>query len=97
MRKAGVMPRETVFSDVGDFVVTVGWSREQYVQVATECVAEPEVLRQRVLDLLNEGSATNPDGRHVFRGWYTTLDRTQVNNLIRLLRKARDSAYGADA
>lgn len=32
----------------------------------------------------------------VERGWYTTLDRSSINHLIRTLRKARDQAYGAD-
>lgn len=30
-------------------------------------------------------------------GWYIELDRVEINDLIRLLRKARDGAYGADA
>lgn len=30
-------------------------------------------------------------------GWYTTLDRLAINRLIRVLRRARDAAYGADA
>ena len=30
-------------------------------------------------------------------GWWVTLDREQINRLIRVLRKARDQAYGADA
>lgn len=45
-------------------------------------------------------------GRHVldavtgasegYTGWYTHLDRGAVQRLIRLLRKARDAAWGAD-
>lgn len=31
------------------------------------------------------------------RGLYVQLDRPGINRLIRLLRKARDAAYGADA
>ena len=30
------------------------------------------------------------------RGWFVTLDRGLTNQLIRVLRKARDQAYGAD-
>lgn len=30
-------------------------------------------------------------------GHWTSLDRAGVNRLIRILRKARDSAFGADA
>jgi hypothetical protein len=31
-----------------------------------------------------------------FTGIWSTLDRADINNLIGLLRKARDSAYGVD-
>jgi hypothetical protein len=31
------------------------------------------------------------------RGWYTHLGRGEVNRMIRILRKARDQAMGADA
>ena len=30
------------------------------------------------------------------RGWFVTLNRNEINRLIRFLRKARDQAYGAD-
>ena len=30
-------------------------------------------------------------------GWHVTLDREQINRLIRVLRRARDSAFGSDA
>lgn len=30
-------------------------------------------------------------------GWYTHLDRANINRLIRTLRRARDQAFGADA
>lgn len=29
-------------------------------------------------------------------GWFVDMDRTMVNDLIRLLRKARDAAFGRD-
>lgn len=35
--------------------------------------------------------------RSQFDGWHVTLDRAGINRLIRSLRRARDSAYGADA
>lgn len=31
------------------------------------------------------------------QGWFADLDRDGINRLIRLLRKARDAAFGADA
>lgn len=33
----------------------------------------------------------------VGRGWYVELDRDALNRLIRVLRRARDQAYGEDA
>jgi hypothetical protein len=30
-------------------------------------------------------------------GWFVDVDRAAINRLIRLLRKARDQAYGSDA
>lgn len=38
----------------------------------------------------------NPSGWE-FEGWHVTLDRDGINRLIRALRRARDSAFGADA
>lgn len=41
----------------------------------------------------------NADGEKRFTsdyGWFTVMPRQQVNELIRVLRKARDQAYGAD-
>lgn len=33
----------------------------------------------------------------ITNGWFVTLDRVQINRLIRVLRRARDQAFGADA
>jgi hypothetical protein len=30
------------------------------------------------------------------RGWFTFMNRKMINDLIKVLRKARDQAYGAD-
>lgn len=32
-----------------------------------------------------------------FEGWHVTLDRDGINRMIRVLRRARDAAYGSDA
>lgn len=37
------------------------------------------------------------DSNHAPEAMWSDLSRVQINDLIRLLRKARDSAYGADA
>lgn len=41
-------------------------------------------------------NTTKPQGEGE-EGWFATLDRAGINRMIRALRKARDSAYGADA
>lgn len=43
-------------------------------------------------DLLNFIQAVSP----TFRGVWSTLDRRACNDLIRVLRRARDSAFGRD-
>jgi hypothetical protein len=49
-----------------------------------------------VLILNHLDTLDSPTGRG-YQGIWTDLDRPGINRLIRLLRKARDSAYGADA
>jgi hypothetical protein len=92
------MPREIVRScffdalnindDVQSFV-QVGWSREGFVQIAT--VAPKGAI----------APWDDEQQRHVIAdvhdpGWWIDLDRHGINNLIRLLRKARDAAFGKD-
>lgn len=36
------------------------------------------------------------DPGSVERGWFINLGRSQINDLIRALRRARDQAFGAD-
>jgi len=47
-------------------------------------------------DVLNivEGSASSPNGSYT--GVWVTLSRQGANRLIRVLRRARDAAYGRD-
>lgn len=63
--------------------VRVGWGREGWVQIAS-------VLMQQI-----EGS-TSPTEARVDQGQFVDLDRESVNNLIRVLRRARDQAFGKD-
>jgi hypothetical protein len=64
----------------------VGWSAG-HVQLAT-CSDDPDALRAL-------GAAAAPDNVD-WRGIFLRLDRDGINELIRNLRKARDSAYGRD-
>lgn len=87
------MPRELVYSkealsgQVADAVVehvAVGWSKgDGLVQLG---VVHGDKVK-----------VTIDGGDDVVSGLWMDLDREQINRLIRSLRRARDSAYGADA
>ncbi len=63
------------------FKVRVGWSKE----------AEHVEIATISTKLSYEEST--PEGN----GWFVQLDRSGINRLIRILRRARDDAYGSDA
>jgi hypothetical protein len=92
--EVGVMPKELIRDAITDgFRAQVGWGGiagedSGYVQVST--VNENSTLH--LDDPLPEGASALP-----FDGWYVHLDRAGINRMIRALRRARDSAYGADA
>ena len=95
------MPKEYVYGDplafepAGDSpdaqsetpVVDIGWSREAGdVQLATR-LRECEIFWDE----------DNPDAPIPAKyGYYVTLNRSGINDLIRYLRKARDQAFGRD-
>lgn len=90
-----------------DTHLKVCWGRDsEYVQVASlETVQDPDNPYRRLQNCLGErytivdsGKSDSDQGysRH-FDGWYMTLEtRSQVNDLIRTLRRARDQAFGRD-
>jgi hypothetical protein len=89
--EVGVMPKENINDQVAEgFRVEIGWGsnvpneRLGHVQIATVNQHSPFAF---------EGD----ESREAFDGWHVTLDREGINRLIRSLRRARDSAYGADA
>lgn len=82
------MPKEVIVSDAGfpdtdEVTLTeVRWSKDsEYVQLAT---------------VLADRSTHEPIERKVHGGWYFSLDRIDINKLIKNLRRARDQAYGRD-
>lgn len=68
--------------------VSVGWNRAGWVQVNLDL---PTEALKKVLE-----SYTN-DNRGDAVVYSDVLSRTDINKMIRALRKARDQAYGADA
>ena len=84
------MPKEVVYSSEvfrGDepdkaSMAEVRWSREsESLQIATVVV---------------DAATHDPVTEEVRGGWYISLDRRTVNDLIRHLRRARDQAFGRD-
>ena len=63
--------------------ILVGWHSNGWVQLAS-------VLKQSV-----EGSTSELEAK-VDQGQFIDLDRDACNQLIRMLRRARDAAYGRD-
>ena len=85
------MPKEFIYDqdladydDISDtYQVRVGWSKETgAVQIAT--LSDLKVPVERAKGVV--------DGN----GFYVNLNRQGINDLIRVLRKARDQAYGKD-
>lgn len=91
----GVMPKQMIYpfpnpdgSDA-DRRIEVGWQRNLGVQVGTTTVVNPGTIRVGPGGVEGE-TAPRWDGAFV------DLDRGQINELIRSLRRARDAAYGRD-
>lgn len=68
----------------------------RFVSEWLEACGEPPIDFDKIRSLPSETVPGRRDVPH-FDGWHATLDRDQVNKLIRVLRRARDAAYGADA
>lgn len=92
--RQGEMPKEVV-ATADQHDVEVAWGRDAgYVQVGT-VAAEHHSLEE----FLEHARAPENDGPGVaaqYRGLFGTLDRNGVNHLIRVLRRARDQAFGRD-
>lgn len=105
------MPNETIEQDDSPFNVRVAWGKDQnVVQVATLCHGAPNGA-ERITNYVNqwlenagmplvdyEALARRIENPPYFDGFHASLrDRRLVNDLIFLLRKARDGAFGRDA
>lgn len=88
------MPKERVYDSAGMYDLEVGWSGlGEYVQLGLATHdGRPIVEHLRESDLPPQSGDTYAD----FRSLWSTLDRGQINRLIRMLRKARDESYGKD-
>lgn len=76
------MPREVISNPNGPFHVGVGWHRGDSLQVGI---------------VTDEPSFTiDGEGDEKFKSVWSDMNRHQVNDLIRLLRRARDQTFGRD-
>lgn len=103
------MPSEKIHGEAMPINVRVGWSRDMYVQVGVEhslgasaiieivngwlaAAGDPPLDWDKLRADAKDRTGAEPD----FTGWHSTLDRPATNELIRVLRRARDQAYGRD-
>lgn len=84
---SGAMPKELIFQhtsygdpDTRRPVTRVGWSKE--------------AGHVEIATMMPDGIPLEPGPEA--NGWFMQLTRSEINQLIRVLRKARDQAYGKD-
>jgi hypothetical protein len=99
------MPRERIEQlgihpggDHQPFRVEVSWHPElgDYVEIVT--VAPDANERLKAWEELQESGVASKPGTsfQFFDGWHVHLNRNEINRLIRVLRRARNAAFGAD-
>ncbi|MBQ1047868.1 hypothetical protein KBX50_05265 [Micromonospora sp. C51] len=81
------MPKERIYDQVGMYDLQVAWEPGGHVQVGVES----HDGRSLAFHLTGENQ-TPAD----FKGVWGTFDREGINRAIRVLRRARDSAFGRD-
>lgn len=103
------MPREHIVPTSGPFAIDVAWNREYgSVEVAVTTGAGVELLLATVNEWLRTANMPTVDVEELRKQlgspgpWWSGLHahmqhRREVNDLIYLLRKARDGAFGKDA
>jgi hypothetical protein len=103
------MPREHIKPAAGPFAIDVAWSREhESVELAVTTGAGFELLLATVNEWLRAANMATVDVEELRKNlgapgpWWSGLHthmqhRREVNELIYLLRRARDGAFGKDA
>ncbi len=80
------MPKETIYDEASMYDMEIGWAREN-VQVGLVTRERIPIVQQLAKD------AGDPA---MFTSLWGTLDRAGCNRMIKMLRKARDEAFGRD-
>lgn len=93
------MPKENVYDTNTTQSVEVTWGRDQaHVQVGARFAGQPFRFLHEPDQEPAAGDPVPPPGEPlVFESLHVTLTRRgQVNELIRVLKRARDQAFGRD-
>lgn len=93
MKGRGVMPKQLYTDEAGMYNIRLGWTPGDTGGTGNVQVGIESADGRPIVERLAEGG-TDPAQ---FRSLWGTLHRTAINALIRDLRRARDSVYGADA
>ncbi len=86
------MPKVNIYESVPSSLaeqrtrLSVGWAKDKDVQIGVTDLREGA----------DPGREYGDDDQPNWQGPWIGLDRHQINELIRTLRQARDSAYGRD-
>jgi hypothetical protein len=91
------MPREYIRDQASQYNLAVGWQRDGAdVQIGIETAdGRPIVDHLTVTSIDGPGGQTSDTA--AFASLWGNLSRAGVNDLIRLLQRARDGAFGKDA
>lgn len=89
------MPKETFRDRSGMYDIQVSWATDQDVQVGIATNDGRPVIEW--LTPPPQAQTTSTTSAAPFTSLWGSLGREDINRLIRVLRRARDSAYGADA
>lgn len=89
------MPKEIIRDGADQFHVIVGWQRDCDVQVGIQTSDGRPIGEHLTVTEADDNGVTisRPAG---FDSLWGSLNRAALNELIRVLRKARDAAYGRD-
>jgi hypothetical protein len=96
------LPKEKIYDESEMYDIEVGWGQDRSVQVGITThdgipvIAKIAGVETPGLGQVMPGLGATPDSPAGFTGLWATLDRSGINRLIKMLRKARDEAYGRD-
>lgn len=89
------MPREVIRDEASLYDIQVGWSPDRWVQVGIRTRDERPIVEN-----LGYGGGETDGNKEAepatFNALWGTLNRESINQMIRVLRRARNAVYGGD-